>query len=132
MYNLFLQQELNRSNAKYSIFEIDLTKLQQQKPTVSCPLVFQPLEKSEIEDSTVEILYSAKDRLICYISLKKNTKFIISNHNYKVHLIILFGTVVMNKKTYFPNDHVVVEQDTLLETEFVYMQLITKHRDKQM
>ena len=125
--DLFLQQEITKLKSRYSIFEICIKDiLNRPSHEFLNPNVMQPIEKINLDDSSIEIKHLFKNRLIAYFCLKRNTKLIFGDCNVILHIIILFGHFKLNGKLYLPKDHVIMHKDSLVESEFVYFQLVTK------
>eukprot|EP00834_Sanchytrium_tribonematis_P005236 NODE_303_length_10328_cov_1.228077.p9 type:complete len:137 gc:universal NODE_303_length_10328_cov_1.228077:9853-9443(-) len=127
LYDYYVQQELNKLKQLHTIFEINISKLLAlENIALKQPRIILPREKSTLTESHIKIKHLHKNRLVALITLTKNSKFTLSDPNTLLHVIVLFGEFKLNGKRYFAQDHIVLYNSTLIETEFVYLQIITK------
>eukprot|EP00835_Amoeboradix_gromovi_P006612 NODE_814_length_3983_cov_0.318229.p3 type:complete len:137 gc:universal NODE_814_length_3983_cov_0.318229:1570-1980(+) len=128
--DFYIQQEISKLQTRYSVFEIYLKDLLDM-PSIKCngPVAFNPVEKSRLHESNIEVKYLHNNRLVAYVCVKRDTKLIFKDCNITLHLIILFGQLKLNGKTFIPQEHLILHSDTFIKSEFVYFQVITKHLD---
>lgn len=126
--DLYIRDEIYKLKVRYSIYEIHIKDLlNQPQIKFNAPIVMKPIEKKDLEESSIEIKHNHKSRLVAYISLQRNTKLIFEDCNVILHIIVLFGQFKLNGKRFIAKDHIVLYNNTLLECEFLYIQIITKY-----